>query len=272
MNMVYLYLHQEYEQFVCLNNSMFKLQIPIYSKSYSPHFLRRFFELNKNAILFHYAKGYIKGISTVHEKVRVQGDDSFSLIVEFHNLEKPIRIRQYIQEFVHYLPEMYAAFQQDGTPNNGSLYPCPLELANYFFDKIQENKEIEFTGTEVLQQTHARIGHLLYKQKLLNIWAHNCAICSIKLPELLRASHAKPWKLSSSSEKTNPYNGLLLCVMHDALFDQGFISFNDHGKILISEKLPVEDYSKYNLNMNMSMSLSPMHKPFMQYHREKIFK
>jgi hypothetical protein len=272
MNDAYFYLHQDYEQFVQLNDKVYKLLIPQSLNSFSPHYLIRFFELKRNAILFHYSKGYIKGISSVQEKVKVQESNSFSIIIEYRELKKPIRIRQYINEFVSFLPKRYVAFQSDGTPNSGSLYPCTLELANYFIEKIELNEEINFVETEVIQQIRARVGHLLYKQKLINIWSHKCALCSIDLFDLLRASHAKPWKISNSFEKINPYNGLLLCVLHDALFDQGFIGFTDNGKIIISNRIPVDDYLKYNIDRGTGIPITDDHKRFIKYHRDNVFK
>ena len=38
-------------------------------------------------------------------------------------------------------------------------------------------------------------------------------------PELLRASHAKPWAKASDIERLDSFNGLLLSVHLDAMFD-----------------------------------------------------
>ena len=53
--------------------------------------------------------------------------------------------------------------------------------------------------------------------------------------ELLVASHIKPWSISDANEKLDIHNGLLMCPNHDKLFDRGYISFDDTGRILISE-------------------------------------
>lgn len=45
---------------------------------------------------------------------------------------------------------------------------------------------------------------------------------------LLRASHAKPWKDSSDAEHLDVYNGLLLAVHLDALFDRGIAHLWHH--------------------------------------------
>ena len=44
----------------------------------------------------------------------------------------------------------------------------------------------------------------------------------LAVPELLVASHIKPWKDSDSkTERTNPMNGLTLNALHDKRFDNG---------------------------------------------------
>ncbi len=53
-------------------------------------------------------------------------------------------------------------------------------------------------------------------------------------PEHLRASHIKPWRDSSNQERLDGENGFLLTPSIDHLFDRGFISFEDSGRLLIS--------------------------------------
>ena len=60
-------------------------------------------------------------------------------------------------------------------------------------------------------------------------------------PKFLIASHIKPWACSESGEKLDIDNGLLLCPNHDALFDSGYISFDENGVIMISEHLKRDD-------------------------------
>ena len=61
----------------------------------------------------------------------------------------------------------------------------------------------------------------------------------------------KPWKASNNREKLDTDNGLLLCVLHDGLFDKGLISFSPTGNILISETLTQEDRDKLHLDEAM---------------------
>ncbi len=44
----------------------------------------------------------------------------------------------------------------------------------------------------------------LFRQQLLEMW-EGCAVTDVRLPTVLRASHIKPWRFSSNSERLNPY-------------------------------------------------------------------
>lgn len=83
------------------------------------------------------------------------------------------------------------------------------------------------TQTEALAQQ--RLGQARYRAALMALWNGACALTGVDIPELLRASHAKPWSDASDRERLDPFNGLLLEVRFDQLFDQGLISFNDDG-------------------------------------------
>jgi hypothetical protein len=53
-----------------------------------------------------------------------------------------------------------------------------------------------------------------------------CALTGIALPELLVASHVKPWRDATDKERLDPANGLLLAVHADKLFDRHLLSFD----------------------------------------------
>ncbi|ENO8722536.1 HNH endonuclease, partial [Salmonella enterica] len=57
---------------------------------------------------------------------------------------------------------------------------------------------------------------------------------------LLRASHIKPWAAcENGNERLDPYNGIILAAHIDILFDQGWISFENDGRLLISDELDI---------------------------------
>ena len=89
---------------------------------------------------------------------------------------------------------------------------------------------------------------------------------------MLIASHIRPWSESKKSEKVDADNGLLLCPDHDRLFDGGWITFSDDGKIMISRQLSASNRLLTNIREDMRIKLPEGSKKYMKYHREKIFK
>jgi putative restriction endonuclease len=90
---------------------------------------------------------------------------------------------------------------------------------------------------------------------------------------LLKASHIKPWRDSSNQERLDPENGLLLHPALDHLFDSGFISFDNTGKIMISEKLSASDLKTLNIRHDMVLrKISEGVKRYLKYHQENVYK
>lgn len=117
----------------------------------------------------------------------------------------------------------------------------------------------------------ARIGQGVFRKQLLEMW-DGCAVTGVNLPDLLRASHIKPWRDSTNPERTNRYNGLLLLPQYDHLFDKGFISFDDDGHLLRSPALGLIPVSQLGINESDRLrSLSDNHLAFLHYHREEMF-
>lgn len=133
-----------------------------------------------------------------------------------------------------------------------------------------DQKPVENTTKEAIIQS--RIGQGLFRANLIEYW-QGCSVTGCQLFEILKASHIKPWRYSNNEERLNLFNGLLLMPNLDSLFDHGYISFDEKGKILISESLNL----KYKQMMGIidSMSLRKIekdHKIFLQYHRANIYK
>ncbi len=118
---------------------------------------------------------------------------------------------------------------------------------------IIENKLESITSTEKDAVVKVRIGQSLFKTGLLQKYK-KCIMCNIDLPNLLIASHIKPWFESNNREKVDLENGLLLCAGHDKLFDSGFISFDQNGKIMISNKVPEKMYKDLNIDRKSLLS------------------
>ncbi|WP_022761981.1 HNH endonuclease [Butyrivibrio sp. AD3002] len=116
-----------------------------------------------------------------------------------------------------------------------------------------------------------RVNQGIFRDLLLRK-SEKCCLCGVSNKNLLIASHIKPWSDSTPEEKLHVENGLLMCPNHDKLFDQGWISFDDEGKIIISEQLGDVDRMYMNVNPNFVIEMTDSKKKYMQYHRENVFK
>jgi hypothetical protein len=128
------------------------------------------------------------------------------------------------------------------------------------------------SATERDATVRQRIGQDLFRDGLLTLWRGRCAISGLNVPELLRASHAKPWASSTDAERLDVYNGLLLAAHLDAAFDCGLITVEADGAIGLSPTLPVEALSLLRLDAGVSVSLSSRHEPYLAWHRQRVFR
>ena len=112
-----------------------------------------------------------------------------------------------------------------------------------------------------------------YRTGQEKLWNSKCPLTGVSIPALLRASHAKPWKDCTDTERIDPHNGFLLEARMDALFDQGFISFDDDGKLMISVRLGRDEIQKLGLSGVQGLPwVTSAHLPYLRWHREHVFK
>ena len=83
----------------------------------------------------------------------------------------------------------------------------------------------------------------------------------------------KPFFTSNDEEAYDPNNGILLSRNIDSLFDLGYITFENDGKIIFSEteKLNQElkDFIKnYSLDGRF---INPKRLEYLEYHRSEVF-
>jgi HNH endonuclease len=117
-----------------------------------------------------------------------------------------------------------------------------------------------------------RLGMGAFRSALARRWKNACAVTGCAIPEILRASHIKPWADSSNKERLDPANGLLLAAHIDALFDRGLITFTDFGTMLISSSLSARDRAMFRLPARLRSALSTSEKSLMNQHRRNTFR
>lgn len=127
-------------------------------------------------------------------------------------------------------------------------------------------------GTEVERLVRQRVGQQKFREAMLDYWGGACAVTAVALPEVLRASHAKPWaECASDAERLDVFNGFLLVANLDALFDRFLISFDDAGHLLISDRLSQNDLPGLGIHSGMTLRwLASEHRHYLQWHRERF--
>lgn len=137
----------------------------------------------------------------------------------------------------------------------------------------------EYAGKyRILEQTEqdrlakSRIGQGEFRRNVVKLWGR-CSVTGLHNISLLRASHIKPWKQSTNEERLDPYNGFLLTPNYDILFDKGYITFRDNGKILISNRLIPFAREVFDVDANLELrNVFPKNKEYLEFHRSVVFK
>ena len=133
------------------------------------------------------------------------------------------------------------------------------ELAKFSADALK--------GTEVERMVRQRIGQNTFRNAMLYYWGGACAVTGIAVPEVLRASHAKPWAYCiNNAERLDVFNGFLLSANLDALFDRCLITFDDMGKIIISLRLSQDQCDMLGLSPDLCLRwIADEHLFYLQY-------
>jgi hypothetical protein len=127
--------------------------------------------------------------------------------------------------------------------------------------------------TEAERMVKQRIGQNILRVALLKQETGQCMVTGLAIPELLVASHIKPWRDATDEERLCLDNVFLLAPHIDSLFDKGLITFDDDGQMLCSPLLSEESKQKLGLRKDMHI-LKPLtagNRKFLKYHRENIY-
>jgi putative restriction endonuclease len=218
--------------------------------------------------------------------------------VEFQILPNAPKPKDFIEELKSFLPEKYSPILDTGKGNqkvylvdiSEELAYILLSHAGVSLVSIQEKLSPVINSKsayEIDLEIAARgvKGNLEQEQLIMarrgqGVFRHNvrlvekrCRLTFLEDSRHLIASHIKPWKVAQGEEKISQNNGLLLSPHVDHLFDGGLISFQNSGKLLISESLEQNVLDKWNLSSPFESSpLNSEQQYFMEYHRNFIFK
>lgn len=214
---------------------------------------------------------YSNTIKTISN--HLQKKDAIADVYSIRNADELLRVKEIYFSYDEF-------FQKNKRGNN--MYSRSLDLYLEFLESFSEHpqkpvdqdiKNIiadeKLTELEKESIILSRRGQGLYRKNVLKLWG-KCSISGYTDSRMLIASHIKPWKRCTSTEKIDKYNGLLLLPTYDKLFDLGYIGFEGDGKIRISNQL--SDPALLQLNSNIKLRLQKHHVKYLEFHLSHVFK
>ncbi len=128
-------------------------------------------------------------------------------------------------------------------------------------------------GAEVEALVRRRLGQTEFRAGLLDYWRGSCAVTGIAQPELLRASHIKPWAhCGNDAERLDVYNGFLLTADWDAAFDAGLVSFDTDGVAVFSPALSQAAHTRLGAGrLHADRPLTDKHRQYLAWHATRVF-
>lgn len=218
--------------------------------------------------------------------------------VEWSVLSKAVSPKAHLAEIVDLLPAKNSPLQRTGNGNQGCyLAAISSDLGSLILrltratdiavaDRVQELEdevkadEVEqliqedetLSPTEREQLIRSRVGQGAFR---LNVMAVEkaCRFTGVEDARFLIASHIKPWRDCSHTERLDGDNGLMLAPHADKLFDRGWVSFSDSGDLLIAADAPLNVMNSWGFTAGLNVgAFSAEQRAYLQYHREEIFR
>jgi len=162
--------------------------------------------------------------------------------------------------------------------NQGQYQVTDTEVHQHLLQAIDDELEREIRNsssvdpTEIEQLIKARRGQGVFRKNVAKK-EPCCRLTGIADERFLIASHIKPWKSCTNTERLDGDNGLFLSPNVDRLFDEGYISFTDTGDLLVSPTVCEELCELLGIPANGTNcgSFSPKQKEYLSYHRIHLF-
>ncbi|CDD43545.1 putative uncharacterized protein [Collinsella sp. CAG:398] len=141
-------------------------------------------------------------------------------------------------------------------------------------------QELEYIpeGREQRTFVRVRINQQYFRHTLMETYEGHCCLTGLGVPELLIASHIKPWSACDpNTERLAASNGLLLNALHDRAFDQGLMTIDAKLRVRISSHVKHSEQSNRFLWQFDGETIRPpkAHRPaleFIEYHNDVVFK
>lgn len=156
----------------------------------------------------------------------------------------------------------------------------PLEIDIFetsnqvIIDAINEkNYDLLGRETTIRVLSNIRLNTNTLRAKTLLRDKNKCQLCGISDSKLLICSHIQPWRTGSARLDLN--NVITLCILHDSLFDKGYITFDDEGNLIKSDINviyiePVASFMEKSYN-KLELTLTAKMIKYLKHHRMDIF-
>lgn len=119
-----------------------------------------------------------------------------------------------------------------------------------------------------------RVGQEVFRDGLMDFWEGRCAVTGLDVPELLQASHVKPWgACAGDAERFDIFNGLVLALHLHAAFASGLLGVAEGGGLVASPRLTEASLRALGWDPDWSIgALQPGHLPYLRWHLHEVFK
>jgi putative restriction endonuclease len=151
--------------------------------------------------------------------------------------------------------QFFSNYGMNRIPKDDFIFLCSLAISEDEVDSEFNQVEIDLTkkvqeGQYDVPDKYANVktrgaAQKVFSNKLGEVYNNKCCITGISTSCMLIGAHIIPWSKRQDT-RLNPQNGLLLSVLMDRLFENGFISIDDSYIVHVSELLK-EDVSLYKL-------------------------
>lgn len=195
--------------------------------------------------------------------VRVRGEGSFAVcasapgILDLKAGSGPLEVEGY--------GELYAVLRATAA--------LARTKPNRVADEFKKKTETMPKATEAERLVVQRVGQGLFRGALLDYWQGKCCVTGLDVPELLRASHIRPWaQCQTDEQRLDVFNGLLLAPHLDALFDAGLMTIDTAGEVQLSANLTAERRAALGINGELKLSaLRAEHQAYLDFHRLHVW-
>lgn len=121
------------------------------------------------------------------------------------------------------------------------VYVIDVDLENRHFiidlddSGLRTSRAVTLDKKYVARLVKQRVHQPMFRARVLNAYNKKCAVCTLKYPELLDAAHI----ISDSDERGLPVvtNGMAMCKIHHAAYDQNFLGVSPDYVVHINERL-----------------------------------